>query len=59
MGVVGTLHDGNSTLMLVTTRLKYVSKSGWSSQRYLDVTLLGGGRTGWWAKGLSESEREP
>ena len=38
--VVGTFPDGNSALMLVTARLKYVSKSEWGTRRYLDVTLL-------------------
>lgn len=41
-GVVDTFPDGNSTLMLVTTRLKHVSESRWNSRRYLDVTLLEG-----------------
>lgn len=38
--VVGAFPDGNSALMLVTARLKYVTESGWGSRRYLDVTLL-------------------
>lgn len=38
--VVGTFPDGNSALMLVTARLKYVADSEWGSRRYLDVTLL-------------------
>ena len=38
--VVGTFPDGNSALMLVTARLKYVAESEWGSRRYLDVTLL-------------------
>lgn len=37
---VGTFSDGNSALMLVTARLKYVAESEWGSRRYLDVTLL-------------------
>ena len=40
--VVGTFSDGNSALMLVTARLKYVAESEWGSRRYLDVTLLEG-----------------
>ena len=40
--VVGTFPDGNSALMLVTARLKYVAESEWGSRRYLDVTLLEG-----------------
>lgn len=38
--VVGTFPDGNSALMLVTARLKYIAESEWGSRRYLDVTLL-------------------
>lgn len=38
---VGTFPDGNSALMPVTARLKYVADSEWGSRRYLDVTLLG------------------
>lgn len=38
--VVGTFPDGNSALMLVTARLKYVADSEWGSRRYLDVSLL-------------------
>ncbi len=38
--VAGTFPDGNSALMLVTARLKYVADSEWGSRRYLDVTLL-------------------
>ena len=40
--VVGTFPDGNSALMLVAARLKYVAESEWGSRRYLDVTLLEG-----------------
>ncbi|OUO18989.1 IS256 family transposase [Collinsella sp. An307] len=40
--VVGTFPDGNSALMPVTARLKYVAESEWGSRRYLDVTLLEG-----------------
>ena len=40
--MVGTFPDGNSALMLVTARLKYVAESEWGSRRYLDVTLLEG-----------------
>ena len=40
--VVGTFPDGNSALMLVTARLKYVAESEWGSRRYLDVALLEG-----------------
>ena len=40
--VVGTFPDGNSALMLVTARLRYVAESERGSRRYLDVTLLEG-----------------
>ena len=38
--VAGAFPDGNSALMFVTARLKFVAESGWGSSRYLDVTLL-------------------
>ena len=38
--VVGTFPDGQSALMLVTTRCKYVAESSWGSRRYLDVSIL-------------------
>ena len=38
--VVGTFPDGNTALMLVTARLKYIGDSEWGLRRYLDVTLL-------------------
>ena len=38
--VAGTFPDGNSALMLVTARLKYVAESERGARRYLDVTLL-------------------
>ena len=38
--VVGTFPDGNSALVPVAARLKYVAESEWGSRRYLDVTLL-------------------
>lgn len=38
--VVGTFPDGNSALMLVAARLKYIAESEWGSRRYLDVSLL-------------------
>ena len=38
--VIGALPDGNSALMLVTARLKYVAESERGARRYLDVTLL-------------------
>ena len=38
--VVGTFPDGESALMLVAARLKYVADSEWGSRRYLNVSLL-------------------
>lgn len=38
--VVGTFPNGESALMLVAARLKYVADSEWRSRRYLDVSLL-------------------
>lgn len=38
--VVGTFPDGNSVLMLVTARLKYVVEHEWGKRRYLDMSKL-------------------
>ena len=38
--VVGTFPDGQSALMLVTARLKYIAECEWGKRRYLDVSLL-------------------
>jgi putative transposase len=38
--VVGTFPDGNSALMLVTARLKYIADCEWGKRRYLDISLL-------------------
>ena len=38
--VVGTFPDGNSALMLVTARLKYIVEHEWSNRRYLDMSKL-------------------
>ena len=38
--VVGTFPDGQSALMLVCARCKYVAESSWGSRRYLDVSVL-------------------
>ena len=38
--VVGTFPDGNSALMLVTARLKYIAEREWGKRRYLDITKL-------------------
>ncbi len=37
---MGTFPDGNSALMLVTARLKYVAESERGARRYPDATLL-------------------
>ena len=39
-GVVGTFPDGNSALMLVTARLKYIVEHEWGKRRYLDMSKL-------------------
>ena len=38
--VVGTFPDGNSALMLVTARLKYIVEHEWGKRRYLDMYKL-------------------
>ena len=38
--VVGTFPDGNSALMLVTARLKYIVEHEWGRRRYLDMSKL-------------------
>lgn len=38
--VVGTFPDGNSALMLVTARLKYIVEHEWGKGRYPDMTEL-------------------
>ena len=35
-----TFPDGNSALMLVTARLKYIVEHEWSKRRYLDMSKL-------------------
>lgn len=40
--VVGAFPDGNSVLMLVTARLKYVVEHEWDKRRYLDMSKLEG-----------------
>ena len=37
---VGTFPDGNSALILVTTRLKYIAEHEWGKRRYLDMSKL-------------------
>lgn len=38
--VVGTFPDGNSALMLVTARLKYIVEREWGKRSYLDMSKL-------------------
>lgn len=38
--VVGTFPDGNSALMIVTARLKYIVEHEWGKRRYLDMSKL-------------------
>lgn len=38
--VVGTFPNGNSALMLVTARLKYIAEHEWGKRRYLDMLKL-------------------
>ena len=38
--IVGTFPDGNSALMLVTARLKYIVKHEWGKRRYPDMSKL-------------------
>jgi transposase-like protein len=38
--VVGTFPDGESALMLVAARLRYVAGTSWGSRRYLNMELL-------------------
>ena len=38
--VVGIFPDGNSALMLVTARVKYIVEHEWGKRRYLDMSKL-------------------
>jgi len=38
--VVGSFPDGNSALMLVAARCKYVAESQWGQRRYLDISRM-------------------
>jgi transposase-like protein len=40
--VVGTFPDGNSALMLVCARLRYISGSHWGTKRYMSMGCLEG-----------------
>ena len=38
--VVGSFPDGNSALMLVCARIRYVTANEWPNRRYLDMSRL-------------------
>lgn len=38
--VVSSFSDGNSALMLVCARIRYVTANEWSNRRYLDMSRL-------------------
>ena len=38
--VVGSFLDGNSALMLICARTRYVTANEWSTRRYLDMSRL-------------------
>ena len=38
--MVGSFLDGQSALMLITARIRYVTTNQWSTQRYLDMSRL-------------------
>lgn len=38
--VVGSFPDGNSALMLVCARIRYVTDNEWSTRRYLGMSRL-------------------
>ena len=40
--VAGSFPDGNSALMLICARIRYVTSNEWSTRRYLDMSRLGG-----------------
>jgi transposase-like protein len=48
--VVGSFPDGNSALMLVAARLRYVTGTKWGLRRYLDMNRL---------KELDQQSKEP
>lgn len=39
--MVGSFPDGRSALMLVCSRVRYVTSNEWSTRRYLDMSRLG------------------
>jgi transposase-like protein len=38
--IVGAFTDGQSALMLITARTRYVTSNDWSTRRYLDMSLM-------------------
>ena len=44
--VVGNFPDGNSALMLVTSRLRYIAGRQWGTKRYMNMDLLSKGEFG-------------
>jgi len=44
--IVGNFPDGNSALMLVTARLRYVASREWGQKRYMNMQLLIGSEVG-------------
>ena len=38
--IVGIFPDGNSALMLVTARVKYIMEHEWGKRRHLDISKL-------------------
>ena len=38
--VVGSFPDGNSALMLICARTRYVTANEWSTRRYLDMSRI-------------------
>jgi len=45
--VVGNFPDGNSALMFVIARLRYISTREWGTKRYMSMSLLLGGEIGY------------
>ena len=41
--VVGSFPDGNSALMLVCAKIRYITANKWSTRRYLDMSRLDDG----------------
>lgn len=45
--MVGNFPDGNSALMLVASRLRYIAGRQWGRKRYMNMDLLYGGASGY------------